>query len=444
MDDKQIRTPESIDQYIQNGIQKGKRYKRIQRRSIVSLATSMALILLFITSVRISPAFADTIKTLPGMQVIVKMIQGDKGLEDAVSNDFIHEVNKKDTHEGVTLSVDRIIVDQARMIIFYSAETAGDHEYLRLHRIKLLDGNGEEIQAGFAYGDPLESENLQENKKMNGKIVATFAEDVQVPEVVQLKVILQDADSPSAIHTEARTLDSEWNIEIPIKEEWYADTRETIEIMETVEMEKQKIHFEKAVIDPTLIALHIKYDETNEMQLFRFDDLKLMDDTGQVWEPIQNGIISSGEDDDFTLYFQSNYFRKPEELYLSGSSIRAIDKDEQEVVVDLQDEKLTKTPSDRRIQLDQINREGVDVQFDFAIRMGKQDKDHHYEIFDSLPVNLDQNGERAQNGYSRSDENPLIMQNYYTVYNPENTKEIVLKIIDYPNRIQDRFKIKIK
>ncbi|WP_261130627.1 DUF4179 domain-containing protein [Bacillus sp. Marseille-Q3570] len=441
MDDKQIRTPESIDHYIHKGIQKGKRFKRIQRRSIVSLATSMALILLLITSVRISPAFADTIKTLPGMQVIVEMIQGDKGLEDAISNDFIHEVNEKETHEGITLSVDRIIVDQARMILFYSVETTRDHEYLRLHRINMLDGNGEEIQAGIEYGDPHESENLQENKKMNGKIVATYAEDVQVPEVVQLKLTLQDADSPSAIHTEARTLDSEWDIEIPIKKEWYADTRETIQIMETVEMEKQKIHFEKAVIDPTLIALHIKYDETNEMQLFRFDDLKLMDDTGQVWEPIQNGIISSGQDGDFTLYFQSNYFRKPEELYLSGSSIRAIDKDEQEVVVDLQDEKLTQAPSDGRIQLDQINREGMDVEFEFLIRMSEVDKENHF--YDILEYKT-QNQNRGASGFSNSPEDPKLLRYFLSVNNLTDSNKVVFKIIDYPYRIQDPFKIKIK
>ncbi|MCF6408927.1 DUF4179 domain-containing protein [Pseudalkalibacillus salsuginis] len=444
MSDKQIHIPESIDDYIQNGVQKGKRYKKYQRKSVISLVSSLFLIFLFVTSVRISSAFADTVKALPGMQIIVDMIQGDQGLEDAISNDFIHEINRKETHEGVTMSLERIIIDQARMVIFYSIATTGDHEYLRLHDIDLLDEEGETIQGSVAYSDPAESVNLQEENQMNGKITVTFVEDMAVPESVTIKAKLQDADTPTSLHSEAKTLDSEWNLDIPIEKKWYENTRETIAIDKTLVMKNQKIHFEKAVIDPTLIAIHIKYAQSNDMQLFRFDDLKLVDDRGEVWETINDGVISFGSEDEIILFFQSNYFRQPKELYLSGSSIRAINKDEQEVVVNVQEERLEQAPRDDRIQLDKVNREGDYVQFEFSVTMDEQDEDHHYEIFDTLPVNLEQSGKRAQTSLSISGEHPPILINTYTVYNPENTKEIILKITDYPNRIIDPFKMRVK
>ncbi|WP_078381789.1 DUF4179 domain-containing protein [Sutcliffiella halmapala] len=266
MDDKKIQIPESIDQYIQQGIHKGKRIKKIKKRSIVSILSSIALIFLFITSVRVSPAFANTVKTLPGMEAIVDMIQGDQGLEDALSNDFIHEVHVEETLEGITFSVDQIIVDQARMIIFYSLKTTGKQKYLRLTNLNLLNHNDNQIKAVIEYSDPNENVNLQEVDKMNGKIVVTFGDDEEVPEKLILQTQLELNDSETASYDEGRLLDSKWNLEIPIKKEWYEKTREIINIDETVEIKNQKFYVEKVVIDPTLIALDIKFSAENEMQ----------------------------------------------------------------------------------------------------------------------------------------------------------------------------------
>ncbi|WP_328589068.1 DUF5643 domain-containing protein [Sutcliffiella halmapala] len=176
----------------------------------------------------------------------------------------------------------------------------------------------------------------------------------------------------------------------------------------------------------------------------RCSDLKLVDDRGDVWEPIQSGTISMGSGDDYTLFFQSNYFRKPKELYLVGNSVRAIHKNEQEVVIDLQKDQLTKAPNDGRIQLEQVLREGDNIQFDFLIQMAERDRDHLYEIFDTDPVNLNQDENRAQVGMARSDEETPIIRIFYTIKYPTNMKELKLKITDYPHRIAEPFKVKIK
>lgn len=444
MEDKKTPIPDSIDHYIHSGIQKGKRRKKIKKRVLFSTISSIAFILLFITSVRVSPALANTMKNVPWMEGIIALIQGDQGLKDAISHDYLHEIDVWDTQEGLTFSVDQIIVDQARMILFYSISTTDQHEYVRLTNLQLLNQNRETIKAAIEYSDFDELVNLQETKRMQGKITVTFAEEEIVPEKISLSTQLEAIDAETVAYMDGKLLDSNWNLEIPIAEEWYENTREIITIEQTIKMQQQQIHIEKAVINPTLISLEIKFDEDNDMQLLKFDDLKLVDDRGDVWEPIKNGITSMGEDNEFSLFFQSNYFRKPQELFLTGSSIRAIPSEEQEVVIDLQEKRLVMAPSDRRIQLEQVHQRNNQVELEFIIQMDDRDKEHLYEIFDSIPVNFHHDIHYANVGMSRTDEESPYMIYYYTIDSPTNMEKIILKIIDYPHRIVEPFSLKIK
>lgn len=437
MENNQIQTPGNIDDYIENGIQKGKRYKRVKRRTVISMMSSFALILIFVTSIKVSPAFANTVKTLPGMEAIVKMIEGDRGIEDAVQNDFIQEIDVSETHGDVTLTVDRIIVDQARMILFYSIHTTGDYSFLRLKRPDLLSGDGTELKVSLSYNDPNEGAQFKQEKKLAGKMDIQFRENVEVPEILVLETRLEEAESGTS--TIGHELDHEWHLEIPIDKKWFENTRETIAMDPKIQMKNQTIHLEKLVIDPIRIGLHMKFDEKNTMQLFHFDDIKLVDEKGETW-PLSNGLMRTGSEDDFVLYFQSNYFRKPKELYLTGSSIRAMDKEERNVVIDVKEEKLKKSPEDGRIRLKEVTKEGNNLQFHLSVQLDEQDKEKGYQMFSHTLVNDDAETQEAI--ATRDDE--LISEIYFTVYNPTNQNEIVLKLIDYPNRIIDPFKVKIK
>lgn len=438
MGNKQIQTPDKIDDYIQCGIQKGQRYKKRKRRSIISTMSSLTLILLLVTSIKVSPTFANTLKSIPGMQMIIEMIEGDQGLEDAVANDFIHEVNVSQTHEGIKVSVDRIIVDESRMILFYSIEAPNQYTFLRLHSPNFLNESGQDLQEiSYSYNDPNERVNFANDERMLGTMVINFTEKAVVPETLVLNTRLEETDSGTT--TTGTKLESDWNLQIPIDKEWFENTKEMIPIQKKISIEGQKVHFERMVIYPTRIGLHVKLDQSNTKQLFHFDDLKLTDEKGEDWLPIDNGVTKSGGENEFVLYFQSNYFRKPAELYLSGSSVRAIEKSEREIVVDIRSEQLVKAPSDNRIALDQITKPEDNIQLDFFVQFEEKDKNAHFELFDHKPVNMEVNGQEMI-----SSDDSRVRYHSYSIQNPTNRKEVILKLIDYPNRISEPFKIKIK
>ena len=77
-------------------------------------------------------------------------------------------------------------------------------------------------------------------------------------------------------------------------------------------------------------------DPANTKEIFGFEDLRLVDEKGETWTSINNGITSSGaRDDDVNIYYlQSNYFEEPKELYLQFNKLMAMDKDEAFLLID--------------------------------------------------------------------------------------------------------------
>lgn len=102
--------------------------------------------------------------------------------------------------------------------------------------------------------------------------------------------------------------------------------KKTYKLNKKVTIEGQKITFLDATIYPIRIAVHVKMDPNNSKKLLNFDDLRLVDENGETWNKIANGVTASKISDDEAIYYlQSNYFREPKELYLVLNKIQAVD-----------------------------------------------------------------------------------------------------------------------
>ena len=125
-------------------------------------------------------------------------------------------------------------------------------------------------------------------------------------------------------------------------------------IDQAVEIAGQRIVFENAVIYPTRVSVDISFDKNNTMEIFALENLALVDEKGNEWGTIQDGVTMNHIS--YTkkrVFFQSNFFTVPKELYIRGSGIRALDKDEAEVVIDLDGNGLIKA-SDEKLQLKEL------------------------------------------------------------------------------------------
>lgn len=113
-----IPIPAEIDVYIHRGLAQGIKVQKAGRFRKWSILAACFLLVIFLTSVRVSPAVAAAIQRIPGLGYIVELINYDKGLQSAVENDFIQPLGLSDEHENVVFTVDGIIMDESSLVIF--------------------------------------------------------------------------------------------------------------------------------------------------------------------------------------------------------------------------------------------------------------------------------------------------------------------------------------
>lgn len=425
-----VEIPSDIDDYIRSGIRKGKKTTRPPFWRIGMVAASILLII-FLTTIRVSPAFANYVSTIPGMERIVELIRHNKGIMSAVENDYLQEVGITREEDGVSLTIDAIIVDETQMLVFYTIESDSNLSSINLSNIKLHSQSGKELgEYGMSYGSHSE---VRKGEKVSGELKVTYPDGMIVPE----KFSLETGISMNEIEM-INGLD--FPIEVDM-DKFSAITKE-FAIDKSVEAGGQSIYFEKMEIHPTRIALFLEYDKSNTHEIFRFDDIALEDEKGNQW--ISDGS-SSTDDNKIVMYFESNYFSEPQQLDLVFSSFTALPKNELEVVVDLEEERFIKAPSDERfkkvwLEKGDKNTKGIY----FQIEVDPKDHNHFFPLFDNDII--DANGtvhDYSTRTYSNIDGTNLYEQG--VILNADKmVSPITLKIAEYPARITEEVKVKIK
>ncbi len=434
-----IPVPDQIDQYINIGLERAQKSKKRNHRAVLSAIAVATILFLFVVSVRVSPVFASYAGQIPGLDRLVELIRGDKGLESAIKNNFVQVIGKSATHDGITFTVDEIIADEAKMIIFYTLETDQDHNYFMFSNLEFTNETGEDIAAVISYDS--HSEDIEKNKIVSGKVDIEFEHNANLPERIHMSADI-DVGNSLTYTGDNKT----WDISFTVDHDKFADHKEVYQINDTVIVEGQKITFKEIIVYPTKIAIHVKYDEQNSKALFNFDDLEIVNENGEEWASIMNGVTGQEvNENEEILYLQSNFFEQPKELYLQFSSIRALDKDKLDVVVDLEQEKLIKRPDDQ-LKLLEVSKRNSSAYLEFIIQRSTDFfTETFYQTFSHTYFDESGNEYETHSGFgfhTGDDDSEFV--SYLTVDKPDSGSNVILKIIDYPTRISKNIKMKVK
>lgn len=438
--------PDCIDDYIKSGINLGKIKKKKTKIRIYSNIAALIIFIFFSAFIRVSPVFASYISKVPGLQYLVNFINFDKGIKDAVENDFIQNVNMSQEHESLVFTVKDIIIDNSRGILFYSIKNKTNHKFVNIAEIKLKDENGKVVIA-ITDMDQFINENMMEQKQLLGKVDFTFVEgETILPDRLFVEVKLQDEATNESIPYDKRNiLGSTWKYSIPIDKEKLETMKVVYNLNQIIEIEGQKILFKTVTITPTQIAAEIEYDKSNSKKILSYDDIEIVNEKGENWATIMNGVTSTRKDEDHqTLFFQSNYFTSAKELFIKGSSIKALDKDKLKVIVDVDKKVLLKAPDDK-LTLKSVTVIEGKTSLEFELLKDKiLDKDKRYFVF-KLHFE-DSNGNIINNNSGGTGSNGTDRQyiDYRIRSDSKFRNPIYLTIEDYPSRIKGDFKVKIK
>ncbi|WP_456271646.1 DUF4179 domain-containing protein [Bacillus sp. AK031] len=328
LDDEKL--PEDlIDQAIRRGVKKARQSKKTVYVWRTAAAAVLIILTVFVSSLRVSEAFASYVSTLPGMEKIVELVRQDKGLVSLIENDFAQSVDQSDSHQGIEVTLVSLISDEEQLVLFYSVDSETTPlEKLQIDQLRVETKSGKTVPfdrlslPGLGNGGP-------DIYQSDFGLRKPLAEKEYV-----LVMSLKEDD---------HSLTDEWRIPFTIDHKKIGKTKE-VNIAQSFTVEGQNIVVDSLEISPTRIGVNLRFPQENSKRIFEIEDLRLVDENGEAWSRISNGLFASGDFEEKTYYLQSNYFEKPEELYLAFNTIRALDKDELTVIVDPEKEKIIESP----------------------------------------------------------------------------------------------------
>lgn len=395
--------------------------KKKKRKKLVTiqLVAVSAIIAIFLISIRMSPVIANTVAKIPGFAPIVELIAEDKGMEDIVNNKYYEELNKRITKKGVTFTLVGAIADEYGMFLPYTIESTKDIEDINFASVKIKQ-NGKVLEVGsFSYGWVPEKKSKLIEDIFQYQSVSKI--DYSNPNF-ELEITY---DSPIN-----ETITIPFTLTKPIKE------TKSYAINKNIKIDGQIIYIRDLKITPLRVGLTLELDPNNSMQILNINKLKLVDEKGEKWGAIQNGIFAMGDfrdDGKKTIFFQSNYFRNPKHLTLTINEVEALPKDDDYIIVDFSKEQILKNPISKDVKIEIINNYSIELQYT------KPDNKPHTPI---LMEAVDQKGTKYYPTQIHTHADVPVVEEY--IYNFQNLQNpIKLYINSYSNYLDGSAKIEI-
>lgn len=411
----------AVQQSVQTGIRQAARRRKSRVRWYMSSISAAAIILLFTGCIRVSPAFASFVEQWPGMEGIVSMIRQDKGLQMAIDQSLLQKVGITDEHDGASVTIDGIITDESRMVIFYTMKGMKDPEKGE-YDIDLLDGNGKNLPVGFSYGSPrpTSNENVHENM-----IDVIFPDEVSPPD--ELSVVFK---------TKGKANLGEWKVTLPVDKNLTKGMKRVLPVNQTLTVDGQRIDVKQATLYPTRLVLDVTFDPKNTKKVFGLSDLQLVDEQGRAWRT----DTTMGADDERSIYFESMYFSIPKKLTLQGAGLAALDKEDLKISVDLATNKIEGGPNNLKL-LGHNKVKEKDVVMHFSIMNSKESS---YGLsFTNIEDSTGKSFDIKEAGWSPSGEHG-DGEAWITVENGNSAEgSLTMEIYSYPVQILSPFSLEI-
>lgn len=412
-----------IDEAIMNGFLKSKQQNIRKRRLRYILLSSISAALLFIGFASLlyaSPAFANYMAKFPAMEGLINYINQNKGYSGAVDNDYMEEIALTKKQKGIKVTLDSAIKDESGMVIFYTIESDRERNEISADLNYLHDGNGKNVlmNASFTSGS-----SIFDLGKGDKKTETWDFDHVNLKEKESFKISFS-VDSQDFV------------FDFSLKKK--ADSRKIL-LNKTVSIESQEILIKSVTIHPLRVDVHlIPKDEENSKTLLNFEDIRLVDEKGEVWGGIKDGLSGSGSvGEDRHIYLQSNYFKKPKELYLVMSKIQAVDKERDSLVIDTKKQTIIKAP-DQKLHSMKVSRNSVEFQID----SGKQFKKYDTMIFGTFTDATGKEIKVEQRMASAGTEASMI--GFVLPPNQSVNNPLTIKLHAYPTWIEEKVKIRLK
>ncbi|MBS4538070.1 DUF4179 domain-containing protein [Clostridium sp. D2Q-11] len=448
-----IEIPDNIEEFISKGIDEGKKSKKKKNIKILSTIAASVLIVIFTISIRISPAFADMVRKLPLGDAIVRFISDDKGLQLAQEYDYIQHVGKSDEQEGLVLTVDDFVMDQKRVLLFYSIENKGDHKYIGFESMDFYDENGNRLfleynRLGYSsFPNMMEEENRKISRVKN----VYRHEDIpwKIPEEITMKVKFKEWDSPQDYKTilnsteeTGAVLDSTWEVTFKVNKEKFEYEKKVYDLNKEIDIAGQKVTIAKLIQHPITTEVEIEYDEKNSKYIFDLYNFRVIDEKGEY----RNSFGGEFSKIKQSRIIESNYLNEPKDLTIAFDGIYAVDKDNLQLNIDIKEEKIL-NPIDDKLKIIDIEEKDDVYNIELGINFSEEELNNLIMSSSDFAISSDDGISTREYGKVREEEKEKGYNYFYKVeVDKDKVSDNIIKIpiSYYPNIIKEDIRIKVK
>lgn len=316
---------EQLQQIRMDVLRKVQREKRTKKR-MASVAIVFLCCLSLLLSIRVSPTVASYVAKIPGLDAIVSAVVRDKGIKDIVEHKYYEEINKTQTKDGLSLTLQGVIADQSGFVLYYDADASFE---LNLEEVQLFQGD-DEIKCGCSF-------------TMGGGNQAFISSSVEYSFSEPMAYTSRDF---TAVFRFKDKNQGEIEMTIPFSLQNEIAEEKVFIANRTVEVEGQKFTITKIRRTPLKLALDIEVDKANTMQILALDDIAVVTESGERRESIRSSRSMNGDirDGKYTLYLQSNYFDNPQSLTVLIGAVQAVPKGEDFIEVDFGRQEVLSKP----------------------------------------------------------------------------------------------------
>jgi len=295
--------------------QKRRRRKKIILGPILSVAAVFAL---FVVAVNSSVKVAYACSQIPILKELAEAVTFSRSLTDAVENEYVQPINLTQEEDGVTVSVEYLIVDQKQVNVFFRISSKEEKEYGVTPKVLTRDKK----YAGCSYY-------LNDHDAQNGELQSVTIDffDEDVPDSLTLKLDVNERGLK-------RVGVFEFLLEFDPQ---FTAVGKVYEINKTVILDGNEIIIRKMEIYPTHLRVNIEESTENKDKLKGLE-FYIKTDWGMKFETVSNGIIAHGSVDapEITSYrADSTYFYEADHLEIVITGADWLDKSRELVYVNL-------------------------------------------------------------------------------------------------------------
>ena len=358
--------PPALDGTAERALRRRRRDRRLRVFGIPA-GSLAACFIAFVLLVNLFPPFARACGNVPVLRALAQAVAWSPSLSAAVENDYVQPIGQSQTVNGITATIEYVIVDQKQVNIFFTLKGEGFEslsaelpELTPRQQCVVLSSDfrqppGTLLRFTLDYSD----NDVPEDFTMAFGVTGETAGEAEDSPAAPSRSILDEPEREEPDILASFTFDLTFD-------PTYTAQGEIVPVNSTFRLDGQTLTVTTAEVYPTHVRVNIEGAADNTAWLEDLD-FYLENEDGERFDPISNGVSASGDPDTPAMKsfrLESPYFARSAHLTLHITGATWLDKEKERVRADLKAGTVEWLPEGVTVQAMQHRADGWVLTFD--------------------------------------------------------------------------------